>query len=74
MIERGKRRAIMTMQYNYGRQRGSGTFFGVVLALLLGAVGLGIFVHHARSGFAGKLATMITGRPLHPMSSRRFRN
>jgi hypothetical protein len=59
----------MTMQYNYGRQRGSGTFFGVVLALLLGAVGLGIFVHHARSGFAGKLATMITGRPLTIVSA-----
>jgi hypothetical protein len=55
----------MTIQYNYGRQRGSGTFFGVVLALVLGAVALGIFVHHARSGVAGKLAAMITGRPLN---------
>jgi hypothetical protein len=69
MIERGKRRTIMTMQYNYGRQRGSGTFFGVVLALVLGAVALGIFVHHARSGFAGKLAAMITGRPLTIVSA-----
>jgi hypothetical protein len=59
----------MTMQYNYGRQRGSGTFFGVVLALVLGAVALGIFVHHARSGFAGKLAAMITGRPLTIVSA-----
>jgi hypothetical protein len=59
----------MTMQYNYGRQRGSGTFFGVVLALALGAVALGIFVHHARSGVAGKLATMITGRPLTIVSA-----
>lgn len=59
----------MTMQYSYGRQRGSGAFFGVVLALLLGAVALGIFVHHARQGFAGKLAAMITGRPLTIVSA-----
>jgi hypothetical protein len=59
----------MTMQYSYGRQRGGGTFFGVVLSLLLGAVGLGVFVHHARSGFAGKLAAMITGRPLTMVSA-----
>ncbi len=60
---------IMTMQYSYGRQRGSGAFFGVVLALLLGAVALGVFVHHARQGFAGKLAAMITGRPLTIVSA-----
>jgi Protein of unknown function (DUF4230) len=59
----------MTIQYNYGRQRGSGTFFGVVLALVLGAVALGMFVHHARSGVAGKLAAMITGRPLNIVSA-----
>jgi hypothetical protein len=62
-------RDIMTMQYNYGRQRGSGTFFGVLLALVLGAVALGMFVHHARSGIAGKLAAMITGRPLTIVSA-----
>lgn len=59
----------MTMQYSYGRQRGSGTFFGVILSLVLGAVALGVFVHHARSGFAGKLAAMITGRPLTIVSA-----
>ena len=59
----------MTMQYNYGQQRGSGTFFGVVLALVLGAAALGVFVHHARSGVAGKLAAMITGRPLNIVSA-----
>jgi len=59
----------MTMQYSYGRQRGSGAFFGVVLSLVLGAVALGIFVHHARSGVAGKLAAMITGRPLTVVSA-----
>jgi hypothetical protein len=59
----------MTMQYSYGRQRGSGAFFGVLLSLVLGAVALGVFVHHARSGFAGKLAAMITGRPLTIVSA-----
>ncbi len=59
----------MTVQYTYGRQRGSGPIYGVVLALALGAVALGFFVHHARSGFAGKLAAMITGRPLNVVSA-----
>jgi hypothetical protein len=59
----------MTIQYSYGRQRGSGTFFGVLLALILGAVALGVFVHHARSGAAGKLAALITGRPLTIVSA-----
>jgi len=59
----------MTMQYSYGRQRGSGAFFGVLVALILGAVALGMFVHHARSGLAGKLAAMITGRPLTIVSA-----
>jgi len=59
----------MTMQYSYGRQRGSGAFFGVLIALILGAVALGMFVHHARSGIAGKLAGLITGRPLTIVSA-----
>ena len=59
----------MTIQYSYGQQRGSGTFFGVLLALVLGAVALGVFVHHARSGVAGKLAALITGRPLTIVSA-----
>lgn len=59
----------MTIQYSYGRQRRSGTFFGVLLALTLGAVALGVFVHHARSGIAGKLAGLITGRPLTIVSA-----
>jgi len=58
------------MQYEYrsGRQ-GSGTLFGVVLALLLGAGLLGIFVHSARQGLAGRLAGMISGRPLTIVSA-----
>jgi hypothetical protein len=61
----------MTKQYDYydGRKRGSGAFVGVLLALVLGAVALGLFVHHARSGFAGRLAAMITGRPLNIISA-----
>jgi hypothetical protein len=59
----------MTVQYSYGRQRSGGTFFAVLCALVLGGVALGAFVHHARSGFAGRLATMITGRPLTVVSA-----
>ena len=61
----------MTTQYDYdyGRRNGSGPFLGILLALVLGAVALGMFVHHARSGFAGKLAAMITGRPLTIVSA-----
>jgi hypothetical protein len=59
----------MTMQYNYGRRNGSGTVLGVVLAVLLGAVALGVFVHHARAGLAGRLASMITGRALTIVSA-----
>jgi hypothetical protein len=59
----------MTTQYDYRRGGGSGTLFGVVLALLLGAVALGVFVHRARSGLAGKLAAMITGRSVNMISA-----
>jgi hypothetical protein len=61
----------MTSQYEYGyrRGRGSGTFVGVILAVLMGAVALGFFVHQARSGFAGRMASLITGRPLMVVSA-----
>ena len=57
--------------YDYdGRRRGgSGTFFVVVLALLIGAAALGFFINRARSGFAGRLAAMISGRPLNIVSA-----
>jgi hypothetical protein len=58
----------MTTQYSYGR-RGGGTFFGVVSALILGAVALGVFVHHSRTGLAGRLASMISGRALTVVSA-----
>lgn len=51
----------MTTQYNYDR-RGSGTFYAFLLALVLGAVALGIFVRQARSGAMGRIASLITGR------------
>ena len=58
----------MTTQYDYGR-RGSGTFYSLVLVLLLGAACTGVFVHQARQGIAGRLASMITGRPLKVVSA-----
>ena len=51
----------MTTQYRSG-QDSSFSFFGFVLALVLGAILLGIFVHRSRTGLAGRLATLITGR------------
>ena len=58
----------MTTQYDYGR-RGSATFYSLVLVLLLGAACTGVFVHQARQGLAGRLAAMITGRPLNVVSA-----
>jgi len=40
----------------------SGTALSVVLALLLGAVGLAVFLRHATSGVLGRVAASITGR------------
>ena len=60
----------MTDQYLYRERRPvGGTLAGVLLALLMGAVALGVFVHHARAGFAGRLAAAITGRPLTVISA-----
>lgn len=61
----------MTSQYEYGyqRRRGSGVFFGFIFTLLLGAAVLGVFVHRARSGWPGKLASAIAGRSLVEVSA-----
>jgi hypothetical protein len=61
----------MAREYEYrgGSGRRTGSFIGILLALLLGGLALGLFVHHARSGLGGKLATMITGRPLTVVSA-----
>jgi hypothetical protein len=60
----------MAREYEYrDTGRRSGSVIGILLAVLLGALALGLFVHHARSGFGGKLAAMITGRPLNVVSA-----
>jgi len=51
----------MTTQYGYGR-RSSGTFFAFLLALVLGAAAMVVFLRHATTGFLAKAADMITGR------------
>jgi len=56
-------------EYGYGRRRGSGVLLGVLFCLLLGATLLGLFVHRARSGWAGRLASAIAGRPLTVVSA-----
>lgn len=57
----------------YSRPRrtaaGLGAFAGVLLAVLIGAAAIGVFVHHARAGIAGRIAGWITGRPLTIVSA-----
>lgn len=61
----------MTMQYDYrSGRRSSGTLFSVIVSLALGATLLGVFVHHARVGLAGRLASYITGEPVNVISDR----
>ena len=51
----------MTTQYDSGR--GSSTsFLTFLFALVLGAVALGLFLRHASTGPAGRLASLIRGR------------
>ena len=53
----------MSTRYEYeGRRGGGGTLFLLLFALLLGAGTLGVFVHNASSGLAGRLAGLIKGR------------
>ncbi len=61
----------MTSDYDYDRRRTqrSGALFGVLLAIALGAAALGFFVHEARTGLAGRLASYIAGRPLVTISA-----
>jgi hypothetical protein len=51
----------MTVQYSSGRGS-SGTIFSFLLALLLGAAFLAVFIRHATTGFLGHIATTIAGR------------
>jgi hypothetical protein len=59
------------VSYGYGdeRSRSSGMLFVVILSLLLGALLLGVFVHRARSGWPGRLASAITGRNVTEVSA-----
>ena len=50
----------MTTQYE--NSRSSGIFFAFVFALILGAAGLAAFLHEARTGLPGRIATLIAGR------------
>jgi hypothetical protein len=51
----------MTTQYSSGRAP-SGTFVAFLLALILGAAAMGVFLRHATTGFLARVATLITGR------------
>ena len=51
----------MTTQYYSGPNYG-GRFVGFVLALVLGAAALALFVRYATTGVLGRMATLITGR------------
>jgi len=51
----------MTTQYETGR-RSTGGFFTFLLALILGAAALAIFLRHATSGFMESIADRIVGR------------
>ena len=61
----------MTKQYE--DERGgtgvAGALGAAFLALLVGAVALGLFLHEAQTGFAGRLAGLITGRSTNFVSA-----
>ena len=51
----------MTTQYSSGRTS-SGTFIAFLLALILGAAAMAVFVRHATTGILARVASAITGR------------
>jgi hypothetical protein len=51
----------MTTQYNSGKTS-SGGFFAFILALVLGAAVVIVFLHHAATGLPARVASLITGR------------
>src|SRR5580765_3700294 len=57
--------STMTMQYSYDYRRpaSGGGFFVFLLALILGAAAMALFVRHATTGAMARLAARITGRP-----------
>ncbi len=70
-MRKGLNLTTMRAEYSYDRARGrgAGALLGVLLAVALGAAALGFFVHQARTGLAGRLASYITGRPLVTVSA-----
>jgi len=53
----------MTTQYNYGYgRRSSGGFLVFLLALVLGAAAMAVFLRHATTGFLAHIADKIAGR------------
>lgn len=52
----------MTTQYDSGRGSSSPILL-FLLAMVLGAVGLIAFLHHATTGLPGRIVTLVTGRP-----------
>ncbi|CAN5541575.1 DUF4230 domain-containing protein [soil metagenome] len=51
----------MTTQYSSGRAP-SGTFIAFLLALILGAAAMVVFIRHATSGILARVASVMTGR------------
>ena len=51
----------MTTQYSSGRTP-SGTFLAFLLALILGAAAMAVFIRHSTTGILSRVATAITGR------------
>ena len=61
----------MTIQYNYrSGKRSSGTLLSVIVSVLIGAMLVGVFVHRARAGLAGRIASYITGEKVNIISDR----
>ncbi|HEY6375465.1 MAG TPA: hypothetical protein VIX90_08060, partial [Edaphobacter sp.] len=52
---------IMTTQYTSGRGS-SGTFLAFLLALVLGAAAMVVFIRQATTGILARVADRITGR------------
>ncbi len=67
MLNPGRRKLIKMHMSDYRsyegrRRRYGGVLFGLLLALILGAVLLGMLLHRAHTGLAGRLAALLTGR------------
>ena len=52
----------MTNQYSSSGRSTSGVLLAILLSLILGAVGLAVFLRHATNGALGRVAAAITGR------------